>query len=75
MTCARPVSTRICSNKKERVGMLATVGAFYLSNFIRISVFIEDVAAILFLASKEAKWITGLVMPVDGGVSSHLAIS
>ncbi|OJD36653.1 oxidoreductase [Diplodia corticola] len=26
--------------------------------------------AVLFLASKEAKWITGLVMPVDGGVRS-----
>ena len=25
--------------------------------------------AILFLCSKEAKWITGLIMPVDGGVS------
>lgn len=25
--------------------------------------------AILFLASKEARWITGLIMPVDGGVS------
>lgn len=24
--------------------------------------------AILFLASKEARWITGLIMPVDGGV-------
>ncbi|KAL1649508.1 hypothetical protein SLS58_001564 [Diplodia intermedia] len=24
--------------------------------------------AVLFLASKEAKWITGLIMPVDGGV-------
>lgn len=24
---------------------------------------------ILFLCSKEAKWITGLIMPIDGGVS------
>jgi NAD(P)-dependent dehydrogenase (short-subunit alcohol dehydrogenase family) len=27
--------------------------------------------AILFLCSKEAKWITGLIMPVDGGVGAH----
>lgn len=26
-------------------------------------------AAILFLCSKEARWITGLIMPVDAGVS------
>ena len=25
--------------------------------------------AILFLCSQEARWITGLIMPVDGGVS------
>ena len=28
--------------------------------------------AIVFLCSKEAKWITGLIMPVDGGVSPRL---
>lgn len=28
--------------------------------------------AILFLCSQEAKWITGLIMPVDGGVSNIL---
>lgn len=27
------------------------------------------VAAILFLCSKEARWITGVIMPVDAGVS------
>lgn len=27
--------------------------------------------AILFLCSQEAKWITGLIMPVDGGVSER----
>ncbi|AEO67843.1 uncharacterized protein THITE_53694 [Thermothielavioides terrestris NRRL 8126] len=26
--------------------------------------------AVLFLSSKEARWITGLIMPVDGGVSN-----
>lgn len=29
--------------------------------------------AILFLASKEAGWITGLIMPVDGGVRANAA--
>ena len=30
--------------------------------------------AILFLVSKEAKQITGLIMPVDGGVSSLIKV-
>lgn len=30
--------------------------------------------AILFLCSKEAKWITGLIMPVDGGVCNSTTV-
>ena len=29
----------------------------------------DTIPAIVFLSSKEARWITGLIMPVDGGVS------
>lgn len=31
--------------------------------------------AILFLCSKEARWITGLIMPVDAGVSKVMQMS
>lgn len=31
--------------------------------------------AILFLSSKEAGWITGLIMPVDGGVSHGYSLA
>lgn len=30
--------------------------------------------AILFLCSKEARWITGLIMPVDAGVRKLLQV-
>lgn len=35
----------------------------------------DNMAAILFLASKEAGWITGLIMPVDGGVGNSSPIT
>lgn len=31
--------------------------------------------AVVFLCSREAKWITGLIMPIDGGVSASPSIS
>lgn len=37
--------------------------------FRRWSANAKDEVAILFLCSKEAKWITGVILPVDAGVS------
>lgn len=45
-------------------GIISCIGIFlFRTNLTNLC------TAILFLSSKEAGWITGLIMPVDGGVS------
>lgn len=67
MKCVKHVSIRTFSSRRERAGMLAMVCPFILTTLFPIADL--TFAAILFLCSQEAKWITGLIMPVDGGVS------
>ncbi|RMZ71808.1 short-chain dehydrogenase reductase sdr [Pyrenophora seminiperda CCB06] len=52
--------------KKEGTGWDVGYGAFILPTCVRV-------VPILFLSSKEAKWITGLIMPVDGGTTAGKA--
>lgn len=54
--------------KKEGTGWDAGYGKLQRACFLCLTL-TDFGAAILFLASKEAGWITGLIMPVDGGVS------
>lgn len=48
--------------------MLVMVWSFSSELFSKVRFTDAGYIAILFLCSKEAKWITGLIMPVDGGV-------
>ena len=67
MKCVKRVSIRISSSRRERAGMLAMVCASILGRLFHIVKL--TYLAILFLCSQEARWINGLIMPVDGGVS------
>jgi NAD(P)-dependent dehydrogenase (short-subunit alcohol dehydrogenase family) len=55
--------------KKEGTGWDVGYGSSIHLKFFREAPAYTLSLAILFLASKEAGWITGLIMPVDGGVS------
>lgn len=54
--------------KKEGTGWDVGYGKPIRCSKLLVTRLIKLSVAILFLASKEAGWITGLIMPVDGGV-------
>ena len=55
------IGTRVREARNNRVPLLKKMGTAW------------DVAnASVFLASDEANYITGLIMPVDGGLSAHI---
>lgn len=61
---------RINQNLMKIEGTGWDVGYGMFRFFHTLEGWLADVdAAILFMCSKEARWITGLIMPVDGGVS------